>query len=417
MRKAIQYVQSMSVEDAVSLGFDSFEVRFEDMQTALYNDSVESSKDIADRVSGSGGKIIGVVVNGLETADVRAEDRSVTGGTGGGNKSKAAVVDAETMKSCIDRAAACGAYYVVVDTRGMETLCGLAEVLSEVLGYAVSAGVRIYIENGYVCRNGVHYHTESSDTAALCRLVEGLNRKAKESNTGGENMAERAAAAEDINGEDSVSQFGICINVGYANLLGINVSQFITECGKHLAVMHMNDNNGISDQQQMPYTFTTGRGINSTDWYHIIGALYKLKFEGAVVFDTAGTFKRTPVRLHRAMIELLNGIYGEWEECFNIEKRLGKSGKRLVLFGAGKMIESYMDAFGEKYPPEFLVDNNSKLWGTKRLGFEVKKPEEILEIPQDQRNVWICNTYYDAIGLQLDKMGVEYSCYFDHYYL
>ena len=81
------------------------------------------------------------------------------------------------------------------------------------------------------------------------------------------------------------------------------------------------------------------------------------------------------------------------------------------------MIESYMDAFGEKYPPEFLVDNNSKLWGTKRLGFEVKKPEEILEIPQDQRNVWICNTYYDAIGLQLDKMGVEYSCYFDHYYL
>lgn len=399
MRKAIQYVQEMSVQDAVSLGFNRFEVSFEDIESALHNSSGKLSEEIAGRVSDAGAKIIGVVVKGLMAAgysETGAESITETiTGTGAGGEG------VKTMKSCIDRAAEYGAGYVVVDTRGMETLCGLAETLSEVSEYAVSAGVRIYIENGYVCRNGVHYHTESSNAAVLCGVVERLNAKAGKKN----------------NGSDGISQFGICINVGYANLLGINVREFITECGKHLAIMHMSDNNGISDQHQMPYTFTTGRGINSTDWCHIIGALYRLKFDGEIVFDTTGTFKRTPVRLHRAMLELLNGIYGEWEACFNIEKRLSEQGKNIILFGAGKMAENYMEAFGEKYPPLFLVDNNSKVWGTKRLGFEVKNPEAILEIPEERRNVWICNMYYDAIGLQLDKMGVEYNCYFDHYYL
>lgn len=410
MRKAIQYVTGMSVKDAVSLGFDSFEVRYEDIEAfgektdGLSNDG----KEAAAMITG-GGKIIGVVVNGLKMVVGRTQvGNAAVEKCGGGEAQVENAVEAgaaeealENMKNCIDKAAACGAGYVVAETKEMENLCGLAELLTEIAEYAANSGIKIYIENGYVCRDGVHYHTESSNAGTLCRLVETLNRKAN----------------ENADSKDSASQFGICINVGYANLLGINVRQFITECGKHLAVMHMSDNNGISDQQQMPYTFTTGRGINSTDWYHIIGALYKLNFQGEIVFDTVGTFRRTPVKLHRAMLELLGGIYGEWQECFNIEKRLSQPGKNIILFGAGKMAQNYMEAFGEKFPPLFLVDNNEKLWGTKRLGFEVKNPQAIFEIPEEQRSVWICNMYYDAIGLQLDKMGVRYSCYFDNYYL
>lgn len=358
MRKAIQYVTGMDVKEAVSLGFNSFELRYEDINQA-------------EEIVCVGGKVIGIIVNGTQV---------VTG--------------SKLVLDYIQKAKECGAGYVVIDTRGMETLCGLSELLSEVSEEVVNAEVKIYIENGYVLHNGVHYNTESSNSAELCRLMKSLNAY-MEGNL----------------------YFGICINVGYANLLGINVRSFISECGKYLAIMHMSDNNGISDQQQMPYTFTTGRGINSTDWYHIIGALYKLNFQGEIVFDTVGTFRRTPVKLHRAMLELLDGIYGEWEECFNIEKRLSQSGKKIILFGAGKMAENYMQAFGEKYPPLFLVDNNEKAWGIKRLGFEVKNPEAILEIPEEQRSVWICNMYYDAIGLQLDKMSVRYNCYFDHYYL
>lgn len=370
LREAIQYVQGMSVESAVSLGFSRFEVRYED---------IEAAKEIA----GCGGEIIGIVKNVSE-------------------------MTAEAMKACIDKAGEYGAGYIILDTRGIASLSGISKLLEELSDVIASAGIKIYIENGYICSRGGHYHGESSDAGVLCRLVEKLNR------TAGRIFEEND---KENNHKNGGYVFGICINVGYANLLGINVSNFIIECGKYLAVMHMSDNNGISDQQQMPYTFTTGRGINSTDWYHIIGALYKLRFDGLAVFDTVGTFKRTPTELHQAMLELLRGIYSEWEACFNIEHRLNKPEKKLILFGAGKMAENYMDAFGEKYPPQFLVDNNSKIWGTKILGLEVKSPEAILEIPEDKRNVWICNTYYDAIGLQLDRMGVEYECYFDHYYL
>ncbi len=367
MKEAIQYVQEMSLESAVSLKFNRFEIRYED---------IGKSEEILE----SGGKIVGIVVNATD-------------------------ITTASMRECIDSAALRGAGYVVLDTRGMGTLSGLADILSELSDYIAERMIKIYVENGYVCRNGVHYHTESSNSSALCSLMEKLNAK--------------VSAKDTADGADNAGShiFGICINVGYANLLEINVAQFITECGKYLAVMHMNDNNGFSDQQQMPYTFTTGRGINSTDWYHIIGSLYKLNFGGDVVFDTVGTFKRTPVMLHGAMIELLRGIYSEWEACLNIESRLDKPGRKLILFGAGKMAENYMNAFGDKYPPEFLVDNNPKVWGTKRLGLMVKQPEAILEVPENERSVWICNMYYDAVGIQLTQMGIEYECYFDHYYL
>jgi len=367
LKEAIRYVQEMSLESAVNLKFSRFEISYED---------IEKSKEVLE----NGGRLIGIVVNASD-------------------------ITAALMRECIDSAALSGAGYVVLDTRGMDSLSGPAGILSELSDYIAERGIKIYIENGYVCRNNVYYHTESTSSSALCSLMERLNAKVS--------VKGPADSADNAGGHI----FGICINVGYANLLGINVAQFITECGKYLAVMHMNDNNGLSDQQQMPYTFTTGRGVNSTDWYHIIGSLYKLKFSGYVVFDTVGTFKRTPVMLHGAMIELLRGIYSEWEACFNIESRLDKPDRKLILFGAGKMAENYMDAFGKKYPPAFLVDNNPKVWGTERLGLMVKKPEAILEVPENERSVWICNMYYDAIGMQLAQMGIEYECYFDHYYL
>ena len=83
----------------------------------------------------------------------------------------------------------------------------------------------------------------------------------------------------------------------------------------------------------------------------------------------------------------------------------------------GRMALNYMQNWGDKYPPAFLVDNNSEIHGQERWGIPVKSPDEILKVPESERNVWICNMYYDAIGAQLDSMGVEYRCYWDHYYM
>ena len=51
------------------------------------------------------------------------------------------------------------------------------------------------------------------------------------------------------------------------------------------------------------------------------------------------------------------------------------------------------------------------------MGVEIKSPEAILDIPAEQRNVWICNLNYDIIGNQLERMGIEYRCYRDLYFI
>ena len=118
------------------------------------------------------------------------------------------------------------------------------------------------------------------------------------------------------------------------------------------------------------------------------------------------------------MAELLEAMYEEWiESCFKTEEYLAADGKKIILFGAGRMALNYMQNWGDKYPPAFLVDNNSEIHGQERWGIPVKSPDEILNVPESERNVWICNMYYDAIGAQLDSMGVEYRCYWDHYYM
>ena len=85
-------------------------------------------------------------------------------------------------------------------------------------------------------------------------------------------------------------------------------------------------------------------------------------------------------------------------------------GKTIILFGAGLMVEDYMKKHGKKYPPAFLADNDSKKWGTKKCGLEVRNPEEILRVPEEMRKVFICNVYYKQIEEQFRKMGIRDYC-------
>lgn len=90
----------------------------------------------------------------------------------------------------------------------------------------------------------------------------------------------------------------------------------------------------------------------------------------------------------------------------------GAKGKQIILFGSGKMFEDYMNKYGSRYRPSFLVDNDETKWGRKRMGIEIKKPEAILEVPQTKRKLIICSYYYREITQQLDKMGIhDYKVY------
>ena len=80
--------------------------------------------------------------------------------------------------------------------------------------------------------------------------------------------------------------------------------------------------------------------------------------------------------------------------------RMGKN--KLLLSKDGiPMIEHL---FGKLYKPLFAVDNNDKLWGSKKNGILIYNPNRIKDIPKEERLVIICSRYYEEIGVQLQEM-------------
>lgn len=286
------------------------------------------------------------------------------------------------------------ANYIVLST--MNCKAGVFEEIVEQCTMMISDyDIPIFLENGCIGDDLSGYlHGPYSDVGDLLETVSYCNR-----------LCEKQLV-------------GICYNIGYANLITKNIRSQLHQCGEHLRMVHINDNDGRRNDKQMPYTFTKGRGDLSTDWPHIIGELFRLKFDKWVIFDTNGLFNRCPKGLQTQFVRLLRAVANEWEgqEIF-VERVLNQQNKKLILFGAGKMLTDYMFLFGEKYPPYFAVDNGRNTWGTQVCGVSVKSPDEILTVPPEERNVVICCMHYDPIGKQLRSMGVAYEEFRDMYFV
>lgn len=287
-----------------------------------------------------------------------------------------------------------GAGYLVIDTRNFadsDRLDAWVEGNRELLRDNL---IPIYLENGYYLTEENTYQCgQYTEISCLKASVKKYNQ---------------------LCGEE---KFGLCLNVGYANLTGKNIRAFVEETVGILKMIHMNDNDGFHDDHQMPLTFTTGRGTRSTDIFRLIGALNRNNFRGWIVFDTKGLFERCPVSLQGSYLRLMHRLIEEWEDQILLDKKLDQPRKQLILFGTGRMAYNYMCEWSHKYPPAFMVDNNSKLWGKTYYDIPIRKPEAILEVPEDQRNVFICNQYYASVGEQLTKMGISYQIYNDNYYM
>ncbi len=90
-------------------------------------------------------------------------------------------------------------------------------------------------------------------------------------------------------------------------------------------------------------------------------------------------------------------------------------GKKIILFGAGMMMEDYMKKWGNRYHPDFLVDNDENKWNRQRFGIPIKSPKEILKIPEGKRRLIICSFYYKEIQRQLEEMEIrDYFVYVQH---
>lgn len=88
---------------------------------------------------------------------------------------------------------------------------------------------------------------------------------------------------------------GFCFDTGHANIVGLDFESFITTLGPRLKVLHIHDNDGISDLHQIPFTFTkTRENAPSTDWEGFIKGLKASGYDQVLSFETAPVLSAFP---------------------------------------------------------------------------------------------------------------------------
>lgn len=90
----------------------------------------------------------------------------------------------------------------------------------------------------------------------------------------------------------------------------------------------------------------------------------------------------------------------------------GVKGKKLILWGSGLMFEDYMEKYGNRYRPSYLIDNDENKWGRSRMGIEICSPQKLMELSKGSYHLILCSFYYKEIEEQLRKMGItDYKVY------
>ena len=146
-------------------------------------------------------------------------------------------------------------------------------------------GITICIENLYESFSGRLMEGPCCDA---CKAAERIDR-----------MNERYGA----------EVLGFCFDTGHANLVGLDMEQFITTLGHRLKVLHIHDNDGIGDLHQIPFTFTkTRENQSSTDWDGFMRGLKAIEFGGVLSFETAPVLTSFPDEMKEGVLSFIAKI-------------------------------------------------------------------------------------------------------------
>ena len=112
-----------------------------------------------------------------------------------------------------------------------------------------------------------------------------------------------------INDKYRAEVLGFCFDTGHANLVGLDFEEFITKLDYRLKVLHIHDNDGVSDLHQIPFTFTkTRENTSSTDWEGFIRGLRNIKYNGVLSFETAPVLSAFPAEMKKDSLQLISKI-------------------------------------------------------------------------------------------------------------
>lgn len=121
-------------------------------------------------------------------------------------------------------------------------------------------------------------------------------------------FTEAAAMIDELNEIAGEELFGFCFDVGHANVLGKNMYQSVLTMGERLKILHIHDNDGISDLHTMPYTFMRSWNGLSTDWNGFLKGLKEIGYKGVLSFETGRCMNGFPQELHPSVLKLTADI-------------------------------------------------------------------------------------------------------------
>lgn len=82
-------------------------------------------------------------------------------------------------------------------------------------------------------------------------------------------------------------------------------------------------------------------------------------------------------------------------------------GREVVLFGAGRYCDRFLQQHGKEHPPIFILDNAVEKKNTFKNGIEIVPPQVLMDMQTDKLRVIICNRQVSEIAKQLEDMGIE----------
>ncbi len=160
-----------------------------------------------------------------------------------------------------------------------------AKFIDSIAPFAKEMGITICIENLYGSVGG--------------HLVEGPCCDAGKA-------AERIDRFNDRYGAEVL---GFCFDTGHANIVGMDPERFLTTLDGRLKVLHIHDNDGVSDLHQIPFTFTrTRENLSSTDWDGFIRGLRGIHFDKVLSFETAPVLTAFPEAMKQDVLGFIAGI-------------------------------------------------------------------------------------------------------------
>ena len=97
--------------------------------------------------------------------------------------------------------------------------------------------------------------------------------------------------------------------------------------------------------------------------------------------------------------------FGKWKD---FKRKV--SGRKLFVFGSGRLFQEFYKRYAEEYKVECILDNARSRQGTKIFGISIDIPDRLREYSPEDAVILIATIHFEDIYRQLLQMGYD-NCY------